>query len=401
MHILLDGTNSSCLISVGGAAGVVIILLIIFNLLLCAIMQYKKKLRKLCSWQKPCNQLYDQVSYQRTKVNTDKTVDSMKPANASFVADAIKLNDANIYDVISENKCGVINQPRCDDPVFADQYSKYNFVQPQYDPTCDTIDKDPTTAHIELTGKAKYGVINQPRCNDPNFDTIDQDPSYDAVIDQEPTTAHTELFSGNKCVVINQPRCDDSSFDIVDQDSGHDTVFDREPTAAHTEIISGNQYGVNNQPQCDDPTFADQDGTYNVIIQSQSDPTCDTIDKDSTNGHTKLAGEAKYGVINQPQCDDPSFDTIDQDPVIDQETTTAYTDEVKYSIIDQQKCTFADQDPTTAHTKSTGKGKYGVINQPRCNDPSVGTVDLDPTTKSSRLTDQGKHYGVINQDAMI
>ena len=65
---------------------------------------------------------------------------------------------------------------------------------------------------------------------------------------------------------------------------------------------------------------------------------------------------------------------------------------MKSSIIDQQKCTFVNQDPpTTVHTKPTGEENYGVINQPQCNDPSANTVDPDPATKSSpRLTDQGK-----------
>ena len=421
-------------------------------IVLCAIIQCEKNLRKICSRKKPLNHFYDQVFYHRTKVNTGNTVDDKKTAHASVVANVTKLNDENIYDIISiqsqydpaydsadkdpttahakpsgKAKYGVIYQPQCEDPssyqdpsynTVVDQDPNYNTVVDQ-DPSYDRVvhqnasydpvfDQEPTTAHAEVISENKYGVINEPQSTFADQDStcnVFQYPTCDAV-DKDPTTAHTELTGEAKYGVINQPLCDGPNFDTINQDFG-DTVVDQEPTTIHTEIFSGNKYSVINQPRCDDPTFADQGHAYDVIIQSQSDPTCDTIEKDPTNGRTKLAGEAKYGVINQPRCDDLNFDTIDQDRgydiAADQEPTIAYTDKVKHSIIDQQKCTFADQDPPTTHAKPTGEEKYGVINQPQCNDPSADTVrvDPDPATKSSpftpRLTDQGKHYGVINQ----
>ena len=108
--------------------------------------------------------------------------------------------------------------------------------------------------------------------------------------------------------------------------------------------------------------------------------------------HTKLTGQNNYGVINQPRCDDHSFDTI-----VDQGHTrksnlplsSKSVDDNKYGIIKQSQCN--DHLPRTINTKLTGENKYGVINQLRCDDPS-----FDTTVDQNRDADEDG-YGVINQ----
>ena len=73
-----------------------------------------------------------------------------------------------------------------------------------------------------------------------------------------------------------------------------DTIVDQKPTAKSDLLLTvdENEYGIINQPQCSDP----------------SSKSClpHTV-------NTKLASKNKHGVVNQLQCDDPSFDmTVDQ-----------------------------------------------------------------------------------------
>ena len=118
---------------------------------------------------------------------------------------------------------------------------------------------------------------------------------------------------------------------------------------------------------------------------------------DTTHSHliangTKLTGQNNYGVINQPRCDDPSFDTI-----VDQRRTrksnlplsSKSVDENEYGIINQPQCN--DRLPLTINTKLTGENKYGVVNQLQCDDPSINTI----VDQNSDADEDG--YGVINQ----
>ena len=105
-----------------------------------------------------------------------------------------------------------------------------------------------------------------------------------------------------------------------------------------------------------------------------------TLDHTHATNSTKLIDEHKYEVINQPRCDDPTFDTT-----IDHNSTT-------------NSCS-----PLTANsTMLTDKGN---INQPTSDDLSFdATIDQSPNATSylpliandARLTDEDK-YGVINQ----
>ena len=159
-----------------------------------------------------------------------------------------------------------------------------------------TLDQEHNTTHLhliangtKLTGKNDYGVINQPRCDDPNFDTI---------VDQRHTGKSNLLLSSksvdeNEYGIINQPQCNDCL-----------------PLTTNTKLTGENKYGVINQPQCDDPSFE----------------SC----LPHTNINTKLTGENKYGVINQLRCDDHSIDTI-----VDQNSDT---DEGGYGVINQPQC---------------------------------------------------------------
>ena len=109
---------------------------------------------------------------------------------------------------------------------------------------------------------------------------------------------------------------------------------------------------------------------------------------------TKLTGEDNYGVINQPWCDNPSFDTIvDQKPTRKSDLPLRY-DENKYGVINQPQCndpSFESCLPLTVNTRLTGENKYGVVNQLRCDDPS-----FDTTVDQNSDADDDE-YGVINQ----
>ena len=143
---------------------------------------------------------------------------------------------ANGTKLTGQNDYGVINQPRCDDPNFVDQrhirksnlpLSSKSVDENEYgiinQPQCN--DYLPLTTNTKLTGENKYGIVNQPRCDDPSFESC------------LPHTINTKLTGENKYGVINQLRCDDHSIDvIVDQNS---------------DTYEGG-YGVINQPQCDD-----------------------------------------------------------------------------------------------------------------------------------------------------
>ena len=129
-----------------------------------------------------------------------------------------------------------------------------------------------------------------------------------------------------------------------------------------------------------------------------------TLDQrhDTTHSHlfangTKLSGKNSYGVINQPRCDDPSFDTI-----VDQRYTrksnlprsSKSVDNNKYGIINQPQCNDPSSESCLRLTTLTGENKYGVINQLRCDDPS--SESCSPHTINIKSTGENK-YGVINQ----
>ena len=106
-----------------------------------------------------------------------------------------------------------------------------------------------TTVDGSLASKVKYGVINQPRCDD-----------YDDTGDRDHDAKNAQLF---KLPLVARPKGE-------------------------------SEYGVINQPQCDDPIIVDQGHT----------PTTCTLPfiANSTD-------EDKYGAINQPQSDDFTINT--------------------------------------------------------------------------------------------
>ena len=160
-----------------------------------------------------------------TNVNNSTTVVNHASTEYDYIRDLFstentitqEAGDKNVYKNIGtkltgddESKYGVINQPQCNDPVFPedDNYSKYGVIN---QPQCN----DPVFP--ENDNYSKYGVINQPQCNDPVFP---EDDNY------------------SKYGVINQPQCNDPVFPEDDNYS---------------------KYGVINQPQCDDPVFPEDD----------------------------------------------------------------------------------------------------------------------------------------------
>ena len=273
------------------------------------------------------------------------TLDQRHDTKTTLVANSAKLTD--------EDKYGVINQPQCDDNSFDT-----------------TVDHNATTKSclpLIMSGAkpaGEYGVINQPRCDDNSFDTT---------VDHNATTKSCLplIMSGAKPAgeygVINQPRCDDNSFD---------TTVDHNATCIMGGAKPAGEYGVINQPRCDDNSFdttvdhnatcimggAKPAGEYGVINQPQCDDNDSTVDHNATTkscimSGAKSAGGGKYDVIIQPRCDDFSFNaTVDQSPTADQSPTT--------------KSTPLSYLPFTADdARSTDEDEYGVINQPQCDDP--------------------------------
>ena len=176
----------------------------------------------------------------------------------------------------------------------------------------------------KLTDEDKYGVINQPRCDDNSFDTT---------VDHNATCIMGGAKPAGEYGVINQPRCDDNSFD---------TTVDHNATCIMGGAKPAGEYGVINQPQCDDnDSTVDHNATTKSCIMSDA----------------KSAGGGKYDVIIQPRCDDFSFNaTIDQSPTADQSPTTKSTP-LSYLPF------------TVDDARSTDEDEYGVINQPQCDDP--------------------------------
>ena len=197
------------------------------------------------------------------------------------------------------------------------------------------------TNSIEPTDEGKYGIINQPKCDDFDIDAV-IDQNYATKTHLPPKTNSTKPGSESNYGVINQPKHDDFDIDTVVNEN-HTAKTHLSPITNSTKPGGESNYGVINQPKHDDfdiDTVVDN----GVIYQ----PKCDDCNIDTTvayqshltkipitNG-TKFASENNYGVIHQPKHDD-----FDIDAVVD----------------------------------------YGVINQPKCDDP-----DLDSAIDKKHIT---------------
>ena len=283
--------------------------------------------------------MYDEVSYNRTKLNTSgtnhETVDYMHrtinrdldvptTTNSSYAVptisysnasegkydcvlpvefiqhlglhDTIKMDTNSSYGVSTvEGRATAFSTTVKDSNTKAHQSSQQNDSAQMHHNTATTTTGDVKEDNVQLhtnldqrhgtkmnhshlfanttklSDQSNYGVINQPRCDDPSFDTI---------VDQKPTDSKSidEITYG----VINQPQCNDSSFDTIEPCL---------PLIANSKLT---EYGVINQPRCDDPGF-DMTVDRNSITKS-----CLPV----TPNDARSTDECKYGVINQPQCDD-------------------------------------------------------------------------------------------------
>ena len=221
---------------------------------------------------------------------------------------------------------------------------------------------------VKMDTNPSYGVsTGEDRATATDYDTkahqSSQQYDYDDVHDDSAQLCHDMVTTTTADVEEDnvQHKC------TLDQ--RHDTKTTLVANSA--KLTDEDKYGVINQPRCDDNSFdttVDHNATTKSCIMSGAKP----------------AGEGKYGVINQPRCDDNSFDTT-----VDHNATT-------------KSCIMSGAKPA-------GEGKYGVINQPHCDDFSFNTtVDQSLTAKSSplpylplaandtRSTDEDE-YGVINQ----
>ena len=161
----------------------------------------------------------------------------------------------------------------------------------------------------------------------------------------------------------------DENDDVAVQIHDHNTVdqkYNTEKIHSSNKPTNKGEYGVINQPQCDDPNF-------NITV----DLSCTTVSPIISSS----SNDGKYSVINQPRCDDPNFDIN----AIQSHTTeslviiTKLTDEGKYGIIDQPQCNDLNCDITVGHSPTTksclpliandaDESEYGIINQPQCDD---------------------------------
>ena len=234
--------------------------------------------------------------------------------------------------------------------------------------------------HVTVKHRQSYDVAKNETAN--SFIKMDTNPSYGVNIGEDRVKAFNTTATADSDTKAHQSSqkhdYDDSSqlhHNTTTNTSGdekednvqiHTTVDKKHNTdspylfsvANSDKLTDEGEYGVINQPQCDDPSFD------TTVDQSHATKSCLALIANNA--------EDEYGVINQPQSDDPNFDI------------TVHTTEP----------------PVIA--KLTDEGKYGVINQPRCNDPNFDIiVDQSPTTKSclpliANNADEGE-YGVINQ----
>ena len=364
MHILLGdvpGSNSSGSSSVnviiGGVMGGVILLLMITVVFFIVILFVERSHRKELS------HLYEQVFYNRTKLSTDVkikhnaaynatedvTVDSLYSTinevpyttDSSYAVPAMpssKTSEDEYYDTVQTNECSDVEETVVkmdinpsygvstgeDKPTATDYDTKAHQSSQQYD--YDDVHDDSAQLHYNMATTTTADVeedIVQHKC----------------ILDQRHDTKTTlvansaKLTDEDKYGVINQPRCDDNSFD---------TTVDHNATCIMGGAKPAGEYGVINQPQCDDnDSTVDHNATTKSCIMSDA----------------KSAGGGKYDVIIQPRSDDFSFNaTVDQSPTADQSPTTKSTP-LSYLPF------------TVDDARSTDEDEYGVINQPQCDDP--------------------------------
>ena len=215
-----------------------------------------------------------------------------------------------------------------------------------------------------------------------------------------PTVSYSNASEGEYDSVLPNEYASLHDFATMDTNPsyGVSTVEDRakvfSTTAAYYNTKAHQSSQQNNSAQMyhNTVTSATGDVKQNKVLHSTLDQEHETTHSHLMANGTKLTGQNNYGVINQPRCDDPSFDTI-----VDQRHTrksnvplsSKSVDENEYGIINQPQCN--DCLPLTTNTRLTGENKYGVVNQLQCDDPSFDTT----VNQNSDADENG--YGVINQ----
>ena len=264
-------SNADIGVIVGGImGGIVLLLMIIIVFGIIVILCHQRWCHKTEVFHE-----YEEIHYDRTKPKTRVTINhgpSYDVAN-NETADSIINMDTNpsYEESIREETETVFSTIAADSDTKANQSSKqhdYNNVHDDLSQLChiavtntsdekkednvavqihNIVDQKHNTEEIHSSTKPtdedEYGVINQPRCDDPNFDiTTDQNHTTESPV------IITELTDEGKYGIINQPQCNDPNCDI--------TVGHSPTTKSCLPLIANdadeNEYGVINQPQCDD-----------------------------------------------------------------------------------------------------------------------------------------------------
>ena len=234
-----DSGSTSAII--GGVVGGIIVLLFVIAIVLCVLISYLRRM-----YRKEQFHIYETVTYSKTKNVTNKHIPLYNTINEDHLHSAVNVDssistyavptvsctetseDAYNYEQIdntvtvdqSHNKAAISLIPDSDKSTNEDKGEHSITDQlPNDDFKVDTnINKIYSTQGSCLSSfnlnvnsaeptdeaMAKYGVINQPNCDDPDLDTI---------VDQSHVTNDEGKYG-----VINQPKCDDPNFDtIVDQ----------------------------------------------------------------------------------------------------------------------------------------------------------------------------------------
>ena len=341
------------------------------------------------------------MPYSKTSEDKYDNIQLNECIQHSELKETVEMDINPSYGVSIEDKAVAFNTTVTDSDMSAHQLSQ------QYD--CDYVHDESDELHHNTTTATLRDVED----NLWYHITVDQSHETKAVVHSPYLPPIAKQTDESEYSVINQPQCD--------HDPSFDTAVDQSHTAEFClPLITNNtgegKYGVINQPQCDkDPNFDTtiNEGKYGVINQPQcdKDPNFDTT-----------VNEGKHGVINQPQCgNDPNFDTT-----VNQNHTTEscllliannarLIGEDKYGVITQPKCddpicdTTLGQNHTTKsnNAKLTGEVKYGIINQPQCSDPNYFDPTIDqrctsPLPYLPLIADNPRSagecdYGVINQ----
>ena len=276
---------------------------------------------------------YSVVNQPKSDENTGNAIhaavdQSHMTIHSPFTTNGAKPNDGGNY------KYGVVNQPKSDYPTHENSGNAIHAaVDQSHMRNTQTIHSPFITngAKPNDEGNYKYGVVNQPKSDYPTHENTGN--AIHAAVDQShmrnTQTIHSPFITnsakpndeGNyKYGVVNQPKSDYPTHENTGNTihAAVDQSYMRNTQTIHSPFITngakpndeGNyKYGVVNQPKSDYPTHENTGNTIHAAVDQSYMRNTQTIHSPFiTNGaKPNDGGNYKYGVVNQPKSDDPNF----------------------------------------------------------------------------------------------